>query len=998
MPLPKQLVQVDFGLGLDTGTDPKRVIPGRLTEAENIRFRKGNKLSKRYGYTAMGSDTNAIERLLVHGSQLLAKQKQSHKLKRYVSGSSGTGWIDSPVTGAQYGQLPIPKAWSRRIGPGSRGGTTLSQSIAGCDFAINTKVFVSLAYWSSISGNVLTLDVVDRNTGRLVRVGDQISGVHAARILPIPSSDNFVIAVNTTTAAAPIQIYTYDPFVGTLTNVTATPTNLSAALLWDWCIVPGSPNYLFVGYKTTTSGTSFTLAKINMTSWANSTVAFTSPSAPTAFGVAVPRSGATDIKMLFADAVNGTYSIWYTTNLVLSQAFIAVLAAPAPAELLTGCEDPSGNLYVAAQISAAPTAEYNRRILRGYVTAAASGSTVDAFYSGCLASKLLWCPEQNQAFCWAVYSTTLQPTYFLTGFNSATSQGNCIARARLYHASAGPRLTQTLPNLSAMSDGTYATNARYIERLNAAGLSSSQPVYSTCSIWFSGNAKDGLQSLNVDGRTLIAGGVLGTFDGSNAVENGFLLFPEIVSTGTTAGSIAAGTYQIVAVYEWIDAQGMLHRSAVSPAVSVTIGGVAAITVTVQSYRPTTPAKKVTIAVYRTIGVGGTTFYRATSNVDNDVTTVSVTATLTNPDASIQANDVLYASGGVLDFWQPSAPIAFAADENRVCVVEGDNPSRTMISREIVRGEGLAFFEDYTRKVGVGDEDVFAVGAMFGRKLAFKERAIYAAVGTGADQALQNDDLGLFEPVAPDVGAINQRSVVITSHGAVFKSDKGFWLLGRDLSPAYIGVGAEDYNGRMVSGACYDPDNNEATFLLDNSTALVLSLDFGEQGLSWKWSLDTQMTGVDIAAISGRKYLALSTPGTAAVYYEDSSTFVDNHASPTGIVQKITTGWLTFNTIAGFGRCYTVYVLGDSKSTHTAKVELAFDYADFSETHTITSANATIDGTPYLFEVKLTKQKLTALRLRITDVTPTGESFEMTGMVLRVGAKNSGAKLRSEKRA
>ena len=77
MPLSFQDVAVRFGQGIDTKTDAKSVIAGRLIDLQNGSFDKAGKIRKRNGYTALtqaklgGGTVAAGSGLLVDGDELV---------------------------------------------------------------------------------------------------------------------------------------------------------------------------------------------------------------------------------------------------------------------------------------------------------------------------------------------------------------------------------------------------------------------------------------------------------------------------------------------------------------------------------------------------------------------------------------------------------------------------------------------------------------------------------------------------------------------------------------------------------------------------------------------------------------------------------------------------------------------------------------------------------------------------------------------------------------
>jgi hypothetical protein len=163
----------------------------------------------------------------------------------------------------------------------------------------------------------------------------------------------------------------------------------------------------------------------------------------------------------------------------------------------------------------------------------------------------------------------------------------------------------------------------------------------------------GQYSSEIAGALHLTGGQLWEYDGVKPVEDGFQVWPENVrvTTATGSGSIAAGTYNYVAVYEWTDNQGNVHRSTPSIPVTITLTSKTAVAVTVPTLRLTykISISPVVIEVYRW-SAGQETFYEATlqSNIImNDPTAASIVWTDTSADSSIVGNTILYTTGGVL---------------------------------------------------------------------------------------------------------------------------------------------------------------------------------------------------------------------------------------------------------------------------------------------------------------------------------------------------------------
>lgn len=73
-------------------------------------------------------------------------------------------------------------------------------------------------------------------------------------------------------------------------------------------------------------------------------------------------------------------------------------------------------------------------------------------------------------------------------------------------------------------------------------------------------------------------------------------------------------------------------------------------------------------------------------------------------------------------------------------------------------------------------------------------------------------------------------------------------------------------------------------------------------------------------------------------------------------------------------------MGDFKSISTLKVQIAYDdVPTIVDTFTISSANATFNNSVFQFECFPSNQKCESIQITISEVTPTGESFDLTDM-------------------
>src|SRR6185312_10429992 len=152
-------------------------------------------------------------------------------------------------------------------------------------------------------------------------------------------------------------------------------------------------------------------------------------------------------------------------------------------------------------------------------------------------------------------------------------------------------------------------------------------------------------------------------------------------------------------------------------------------------------------------------------------------------------------------------------------------------------------------------EIKAVAYLAGRTFAFKERSIYVASGDGPDLTGNNDTFSTFEAFSLDVGLADTASLVTTTFGLIFKSHRGFYLLGRDGGLTYIGADIEDTAlANTVVDAAFNQDAREVRFVcLANNVGMTLTMFETKDGsIDWRWSTDSYGTGLNcIAAVGGQ---------------------------------------------------------------------------------------------------------------------------------------------------
>lgn len=432
-------------------------------------------------------------------------------------------------------------------------------------------------------------------------------------------------------------------------------------------------------------------------------------------------------------------------------------------------------------------------------------------------------------------------------------------------------------------------------------------------------------SSEIAGALHLTGGQLWEYDGVKPVEHGFHVWPENVRVTTVAsgGNIATGTYNYVATYEWTDNQGNLHRSAPSIPVSVTTGGTATNTIQVPTLRLTykISPNPVRIVIYRW-SVAQPVYYQITSitsPIINDTTIDSITYVDTASDLSILGQTLLYTTGGVIENIAAPASIASALFKNRLFIIDAEDRNLLWCSKQVIENTPVEMSDLLTLYIAPtsgaqgSTGPMTALSAMDDKLIIFKKDAIYYLTGTGPDNTGANNDFTDPIFITSSVGCANPSSIVLMPNGIMFQSDKGIWLLGRDLGTTYIGAPVEAYNSQTIMSATSIPGTNQVRFILSNNLTLMYDYFFNEWG-----------THTNVFAISATLYHGLHTylNSFGQVFQETPGLFMDGSIP---VLMSLTTAWINIAGLQGYERFYFLYLLGTYYTPFTLNILMAYNY-------------------------------------------------------------------------
>lgn len=517
--------------------------------------------------------------------------------------------------------------------------------------------------------------------------------------------------------------------------------------------------------------------------------------------------------------------------------------------------------------------------------------------------------------------------------------------------------------------------------------------------------------------TYLAGGQLTAYDGSNVVEHGWPLAPEgvsVVAVGS-GGSMTAGVHQVLAVYEWVDGAGNLDQSAPCLAVSVTTVANDSLSVIIPalliSQKP-----GVKLVVFMT-QAAGTTFNRVTpvyAPVANVTNASTVTVTVTSSDASIASNELLYTqpntAGTTLPNVAPGPVIALGKAQNRLFFGKADQPGQFGYSQRYINNQALQFNGALSGAVDVSGGSFVGVESMDEKIIIFCSKKPFVMYGSGPDSSGGYATYGDPQEIPSDVGCVDAHSILKLPSGIVFKSAKGWYLLGRDLQTHYIGEGVSVYDANSVSSAVLLADRQEARFSSTSGTQLIYDY-LGNEWSTTVYRASTAGVVTSVAAAAAAYSTALGCYVTVSLTHglnkDTPGIFIDQPGSGTTAVSIITvarTAWLKMQLINGFQRVRQMFLTGTTPTAPTSTLTVAVDFDDSygqvapgSYTFSVNygtmfptfSTGATVD-----FRHHLAQQKCKSVAFTFTDTptvaSPAGVNFQ--ALSLQLGMKRGLKKL------
>jgi hypothetical protein len=940
MALQKQQVPINFIKGLDTKTDPYQLQIGTFSSLQNSVFTTSARLSKRNGFdiltTAPILQTPTLATL---NDNLLALESEL-----YAFSEDTNQWLDEGfIRPFNIQTQPLVRVSTSQTAP---------------DAAITANGLTCLAY---VDNSVAYYQISDSNTGQQI-VSRTALPATAGQPRVFLLKNYFIITFIANITSTPTLQYVPIPIANPSAPLpTATISSTVSSLTAGYDAFSYN-NTLFIGWSST--GTSVKIAYLT------SSLAL-SPSTST-------TSAPADLMSITVDPVNNiVWQTWWDSG--LDDGFTAsfnLVLVPLVAKTAIITDTPIAEITSIVQNGILSIFYQNinfytygsDNIRTDYISAltvtrlGVVGPTTIIARSVGLASKpaisngtILFLTAYGDENLTPATNDSNQPSYFLMD-----SIGRISTRLA-YSNGGGYASSQVLPSFVTAGTEMYIPYlvTDFLATVNkGTNLPAGTPVnaiytqtgINLCIFTTFGNSPTVKQySSEIANALHLTGGQLWEYDGVRVVEHGFQVWPEniLVTPSTTGGAITADTYYYVFTYEWTDNAGNLHRSAPSIPFPVTnTGSTSSNTIYVPTLRLTykLAPNPVRIVGYRwsvqqqvyyqftsiQMPVSNTPFTSSTwtdgTNTDTSTTGLDFTTIVdTFPYSSILGQTLLYTTGGVIEDIAAPASVASALFNNRLFLIDAEDPNLLWFSKKVIEAvpvemsDLLTLFVAPTTGAQGSTGPMTALSAMDDKLIIFKKDAIYYINGNGPDNTGANSTFSDPVFITSTVGCNNPNSVILVPNGVMFQSDKGIWLLGRDLSTQYIGAPVEEFNAIPVASSQTIPGTNQVRFVLTgNSTTLMYDYYFQQ------WGTHTNVNAVS-ATLYQSSHTYINTLGQ--VFQETPGVYLDGD-NP--ILMQFTTAWINVAGIQGYERFYFANLLGTFFTPFSLIVNLAYNYNSSSQ--------------------------------------------------------------------
>lgn len=1037
MAVDTQLLELPFQSGIDQKVDPRWLTIGNQSSVINGVFKKAGAITKRFGYTALPSNTDQTspdDDLTT--TRAFLKLGGSIAVTASTVANAQTDAVDwfaySPTIPAATGRWRdqdknVPcLAWREDL---------IEWPLAMINFDIAYANGFVIVVWTALQQGSVTvnssyINVIDASNGTYaissLELKPSAGGVTAVRV--VAGGTKAVVITKEGGGTATIHTTVIDLAAMSVGAPAATftdwDTTAASDQLWDASWVNGNAAAFVVFYPRRAAGVSLSKLTYNTISGTVVTVAG-SVNYPAVGAHNQPGHG-------FAVTAQEGENIWTACGYddgANTDIFMCARAATAALTLVIAETSVFAGLTGTASIRIAvgrytstkavaifsPLAAPSRwRTLTTTGTVGGTGILYQHIVGGkpFVYNGFMFCPMACTSNLVAfdelgTVQTAGQGAYNLVQLNIGyeTAVGQCGMTV----ACLGPRLANTTG--STYSANIILPNTYAIDSNNFIGIGTYNGSTSTrfnlneLHYSFAGNR---FQSVELGEVAYINGGVLHQYDGQRFTEVGFLHPPpgalSLTPSNAGGGLTNNGVYTYYVLYTWPDARGQIQRSAAS-AGTVTLGVADnKVTLIVQNVSNTFKQDadsswnpNIGIQVYRNQN-GGATFYQVFSDVAVGksapyIQSTTIADTISDANLVSQNFGILPSQGGALEGYTPGSVQLVVKHRDRLWMLLDDRVTWGYTT-EVIVGEQVRYNDNFTTVMPEGP--VVAGASMDSIFYSWTRDGIWAIAGNGPNQNGEGNDLQSPQRIPSEVGCIDPRSICPTSLGVFFQSITGIHLLTRGREVVYVGQAVEDSLATypIIKAATLVPRHTEVRFACHTTETSGVGVELVYNYTFKAWSVFDRLStkASQHAIVCADDY-----------YWMDSSAglYVENHDSAAVNAYKDGTSWVPLTVVSawahpssvlGYNLFQYVNVLGVNNDPHDLTVSMAIDY---SESYGIVDLFTAFDmqtwTTPLaMAQAQVADQMAAALRVKISDASPTGISATtgrgptLVGLQIQVG--------------
>lgn len=989
MALQKQTLNIPMAEGLDLKTDPKQVSPGKFLALSNSVFTKGGLLTKRNGFRSLTTlDADYLKTLTTYNGNLTAIGQSL-----FAFSQDSEQWINKgDIFPVSLRTLPLVR-------------TSTSQTTV--DVAV-TEEGLTCTAWEDSSGES-KYEIIDSTTGQVIVPGTALeTGAKLPRVFLL--GRYFIITYLLNVSGTIHLKYIY--VVVNNINIVGPPTDISTQVkaitsAYDGQVVEDN---LYIAWDGSDGGNAVRITHIDSNLNDFLTMVLAGKDAEVISICGDTTGSNPTVWLSFKDSSDDGWSAEFNEDLATLLAPTQIWNNIDAVNLTSFAEDDVNTVFYETRNTYSYSAVRSDYISSVTITnLGVVGTPTLLIRSVGLASKAF--QINGIVYMLTAYNGGFQPTYFLID-----NVGQVVAKLA-YSNGGGYPANQILSNALVYDTSVYIG---YLFKDNLTAVNKNQTgatgsIYTQTGINLAtfDLSLEAMVSAEIGGSLHFASGFLWMYDGVKPVEHGFHLWPEdiVATTSSTGGNLTAQQYFYQVTYEWTDSQGNIHRSAPSTPVNVNLSSSMTSTNSVVLNIPTlrltykTAPNSVRILIYRW-STANQQYYQITSIASptiNNPAVDSVSYSDTLADSSIIGNALIYTTGGVIENIGAPSAAGMSLFKSRLFIINSEDRNLLGYSKQVVQNtpvdmsDLLTVFVAPTTGAQGSTGECTVLSTMDDKLIIFKSDAIYYMTGTGPDNTGASNDFTDPIFITSTVGCTNPQSLTFMPNGIMFQSDKGIWLLGRDLSTQYIGAQVEDYNSANVNSASTIPATNQCRFTLDTGVTLMYDYYFGQWG-----------TFKNVPAISSTIYQSKHTllNSFGAILQEASGMYLDG-AKP--VLMSFTTGWMNLAGVQGFIRAYSFYLEATYITPHKLQLQVAYDYnTNPTQSSTIMPDNFTPNygndelygstspyggpGNEEDWQIFFERQKCKAFQITLNEIydgtyaIPAGAGFTLSGINMLVGVK------------